>query len=199
MKRIAIPALTLTLLSILASATVFAAPHKIRTPTPSRAEVRDALIKRRAVNRERLRVYRERMQFPRNRISPDVINVFRDENGLLCAVANLIFLDGKLALVAKTARENNTVKMGELESGPLHDWILSSGFTIEEIAAIQLPDSPVRFERDWEEMENLKIMAHLAGVETMLEKNDKQSIEMATDRLIAAGSVRTLLVWAALR
>jgi hypothetical protein len=195
MKHLTIPALLLTLFSLLAGSTAFAAPRAIRPPVPelTRAEVREVLAKRRAEQIKRLRAYRDNGVFPRNRVSPDVINVFRDENGLLCAVANLIFLDGKLALVAKTALENNYVKMGQLESGALYDWILASGFTIEEIAAIQLPDSPVTIDLHWADRENQKIIAHLDRVSTQLAAANDKSLDLATDRLIASGQAYTLV------
>lgn len=192
MKRIAIPTLILTLLSILATSSVFAAPRPAQVWEPSREQVREALAKRRAVQLERLRAYRKRMVFPRNRISPQIINVFRDENGLLCAVANLIFLDGDKKLVEDTAKTNNTVKMGTLESGALFEWILASGFTIEEIAAIQLPDSPVLYGGDWERRENMRILAHLARVDKQLVSSADASLELATDRIIAAGNALEL-------
>lgn len=195
MKHIAIPALILTLLSALATDTVGAAPRDAiqMPPEPSRAAVREALAKRRALQIKRLKAYRDRGMFPRNRVSDDVINVFSDELGLLCAVANLIFLDGDLELVAKTARENPYVKMGKLESGALFNWILGSGFTIEEIAAIQLPDSPVRIDVEWAARENARIVAHLDNVAKQLAKNADASLDAATDRLMAAGRGWTVL------
>lgn len=198
MKRIAVP--TLALLTSLATAAIAAPRTDYAKPPadppalePTRAQVRAALAARRALQLERLRAYRDAGVFPRNRVSPDVINVFRDENGLLCAVANLIHLDGELALVAKTARENNYVKMGALEKGALYNWILASGFTSEEIAAIQLPDSPVVDEIDWEQRENQRIIAHLDRVAKQLRLSTQKNLDLATDRLIAAGLARTAL------
>ena len=181
MKHLVIPCLLLASL-----ATAAAAPAE----PPTRAEVRAALAARRALQIERLEAYRKAGVFPRNRVSPEVINVFRDERGLLCAVANLIHLDGELALVAKTARENNYVKMGNLKSGALYEWILASGFTSEEIAAIQLPDSPVVDDVDWETLENQRIVAHLDRVVRQLKASTEKSLDLAAGRLIASRGVK---------
>lgn len=200
MKRIIIP--TFALLLSLATAAV-AAPRYAQPPAdppraePTRAQVRAALAARRAQQLARLKAYRDAGVFPRNRVSPSVINVFRDENGLLCAVANLVFLDGDLELVARTARDNNYVKMGELTKGPLYNWILASGFTSAEIAAIQLPDSPVVIgDIDWEKVENQRIVAHLDQVMRSLQLATDKALDLATDRLIAAGLGATAVEYA---
>lgn len=195
MKRIAIPTLLVCVLSVLTSAAASAAPRAFRLPVmePSRSDVRAALARRRALQLQRLRAYRDRGVFPRNRVSDDVINVFRDENGLLCAVANLVFLDGDLELVASTAKENNYVKMATLKKGALFNWILASGFTIEEIGAIQLPDSPVVDDFDWEQRENARIIAHINAVSAQMIKDTEASLDAATDRLIASGRAWTVV------
>jgi hypothetical protein len=163
------------------------APSPAPAVDPDREALRELLAARRALQIERLVAYRKAALFPRNRVRLGIINVFRDEAGLLCAVANMIFLDGRLALVARTAKENNHVQMGKLTSGPLHDWILTSGFTIEEIAAIQLPDRPIGHGIDWEELENARIIAHLERVEERLARDTETSLNAAVDRLIDAG------------
>lgn len=164
-----------------------AAERSIALPSPERVKLRTFLAKRRALQIQRLVAYRRARVFPRNRISQSVINVFRDERGLLCAIANLVYLDGRLGLVEKTAKENNTVKMGTLESGPLYDWILTSGLTQEEIAFAQLPDMPVGPGPDWIERENERIVAHLEAVEKKLEENTAASLTIAVNRLMKAG------------
>src|SRR5262245_10437130 len=58
------------------------------------AAERRELAARRAVQIERLRAYREAGVFPRNLTRPALANIFVDERGVRCAVANLATLDG---------------------------------------------------------------------------------------------------------
>jgi hypothetical protein len=201
------PLLPLALLLVSACATAHAhpadppqfaqvPPEEIsEPPAPDKPAVRQALAARRSMQIKRLQAYRNARLFPRNRVSDKVINVFRDEDGLLCAVANLIFLDGDLKLVAKTAKDDNYVRMGELEDGPVLDWILGSGFTQEEIAAIQLPDSPItNGDYDWFAEENARIIAHLDNVVKALVKNTEASLEIAAERALASNTVTAALI-----
>ena len=60
-----------------------------------------------------------------------------------CAAATIIKMSGQDALVNRVAEQNNFVRLADVEQGPLMDWILTSGFTQDEIAAIQEPFMPV--------------------------------------------------------
>jgi hypothetical protein len=62
-----------------------------------------------------------------------------DDFGTLCAVANLIAQDGNRDLILVASRTDNGLLFGDVKSGPIHDWILTSGFTHEEMARIQVP------------------------------------------------------------
>jgi len=190
--RTLVPA-TLLVVALCTSAYGRTVQSEDSVPEPTLIDVRDALAKRRALQIKRLRAYKEARLFPRNRVSDGVINVFRDEDGLLCAVANLIWLDGDLELVEETAKDSNTIKMGTLESGPLYDWILYSGFTRDEIAAIQLPDSPITTRHDWFARENTRIIAHLDTVEKLLTENQETALDTAAALLYASGSSYTEL------
>lgn len=139
--------------------------------------LRALLTDRRAQQIERLRAYSARGIFPRNTFSDHIINVFRDELGTLCAVANLIALDGHDALVDETARTNNFVRFADLTGGPLHEWILTSGFTQAELAAIQLPDMPIRDEPDFPITEQQRLRQHLMTMEVQLNNDSQRSIE----------------------
>jgi hypothetical protein len=59
--------------------------------------------------------------------------------------------DGLEDLVNKTGRENNNIRLADVTSGPLMDWMLTSGFTQEELVMIQWPtfaqDDPVGYAR----------------------------------------------------
>ncbi len=76
------------------------------------------------------------------------------------------------------------------------DWILTSGFTQEEIAAIQEPFSPVTerpqivhtdplpVDTKLRAEENARLRARYRVVDRMLVKNEKRSLELAVDRLM---------------
>jgi len=157
--------------------------------TPSRELSSDAkfvrvqLAARRKVQLERLHAYAANGVFPKNRVSQMPLNVFRDEDGHLCAVANLVDLDGKHALVDQTAKTNNFVRVAEQSSGDLHDWVLTSGFTKEEIARIQAPYMPMEPTAAWQEKEKERLQAHFADVERELLANQDASLDLAVARL----------------
>ena len=122
-----------------------------------------------------------------------------DDRGTLCAVANLIAQDGHRDLIVIASRTDNALLFGEIKSGPFHDWILTSGFTQEEIARIQAPapyvgdepvvqpDDPVQPapvpEPSPIELANAKVSAYLLAIETELRSN--AGIDTALARLQA--------------
>jgi hypothetical protein len=151
--------------------------------------VRDQLAARRKVQIARLHAYAEKGVFPRNTVSKQVINVFRDGDGHLCAVANLVDLDGKHALVDQTARTDNFIRVAEQSSGELHDWVLTSGLTKEEIARIQAPYMPMQKDDEaWQEQEDARLKAHFADVERELLASTDASLDVAVSRLAPATS-----------
>ncbi len=145
--------------------------------------VRVQLAARRKLQIERLHAYAANGVFPKNRVSQMPLNVFRDDDGHLCAVANLVDLDGKHALVDQTAKTNNFVRVAEQSSGDLHDWVLTSGFTKEEIARIQAPYMPMEPSTAWLEKEKERLQTHFADVERELLANQDASLDLAVTRL----------------
>ncbi len=108
-------------------------------PIDQTEELRKELAAARAENLMRLEAYALSGAFPKNQEQPGLLNVFRDVDGHLCAVANLINLDGHSDLINVTASNDNFIVLANVSSGPLHNWILDSGFTQEEIGMIQVP------------------------------------------------------------
>jgi hypothetical protein len=163
MSRFAVAsALVLSLFSSVAHADQLyvpgAAPHFARAPqmteqelppdlaparTLDRDTVRAALVARRAQNLASFRAYQKAGTFPSNTYEDRVLNVWRDEAGHLCAAATIINLAGQTELVKRVAEQTNFIKLGDVTTGPLMDWILTSGFTQDEIALIQRPYMPV--------------------------------------------------------
>jgi hypothetical protein len=109
-----------------------------------RATVRAALAKARATNLAGFRVYQKKGVFPNNTFKPGKLNVWLDEDGNFCAAATIIKMSGMDDLVHKVAEQNNFIRLADVKQGPLMDWILTSGLTQDEIAAIQEPFMPVR-------------------------------------------------------
>lgn len=146
-------------------------------------EMRETLAARRAKMIERLEEYKDAGVFPKNRVSKTMINVFRDEDGHLCAVANLIHLDGLDELVDRTAKNDNFAKVAEKLDGGLHDWVLTSGLTREEVAFIQAPYMPVRPVVDFEAQERARLQAHFTEVLSQLRENTDSSLDLAMSRV----------------
>lgn len=154
----------------------------VRMP-PSRAEVRRALEKRRATNLAAFRAYRKAGIYPHNTVRPGPLNVWRDVDGNLCAAATMIAKDGHLELVTKTAESNNFIRLLNVVDGPLLDWMMTSGFTIEEIDRIQMPGDFIDNRPDTRE-EDARLARGYAATDTHLVKTAKRGLDLATDRLM---------------
>ena len=117
------------------------ASHVVAAPDQagSREEIRKELLAQRKTNLARLHKYRVKRVYPHNSYEEGKLNVWTDADGHLCAVATLMDVAGLHDLVAKVARDENFVRVADLSSGPLLDWVLTSGFTQEEIVMIQQP------------------------------------------------------------
>ena len=98
------------------------------------------LTQRRTVQLQRLRNYADAGVFPVNDESSGLLNIFVDEQGRRCAMADLIWQDGEQALVRRTSHTDNALLLGEVTDGPLMAWILESGLTQSEVAFVQEPD-----------------------------------------------------------
>lgn len=158
---------------------------------PDRAAVRKALDKRRAKNLAAFRAYRKAGVYPHNTVRPGPLNVWIDADGHLCAAATMIAKDGKRKLVEETGKTNNQIRLLNVTEGALLDWMLTSGFTLEEIDRIQAPmiypdgrweGPPLQF--DFAE-EDAKLKAGYARTDAWLVKQRKASLDIATDRVMA--------------
>jgi hypothetical protein len=211
-RFLAASALVFSLLSSVASADVAYVPHQggfakapeaevmIPPEMPARAldrdSVRQALLARRATNLATFRAYQKRAVFPSNTYQNQIINVWRDDAGNLCAVATLVNQTDK-KLVERVAEQTNYIKLGTVTTGPLMDWMLTSGFTQEEIAQIQLPDSPVTTRpipapheapvqvlAKLRAAETARLVKQFKQVDAKLVKDQKANIELAVTRLM---------------
>jgi hypothetical protein len=176
-------------------------PHETVQVTPvrivDRAALRAKLLEHRAANLERFRAYRKAGIYPDNVYTPGLANVWRDQAGHYCAAATIIRASGQAALVAEVAGQDNFIKLADVTSGPLLDWILTSGLTQAEIALIQRPFRPVTTRPEIRPVRPVIVDAGLRAAETRrlaklyaeidakLVASQQASLELAVDRLMA--------------
>jgi hypothetical protein len=141
-------------------------------PAPDPAALRAALVKQRATNLARFHNYRKAGVYPHNTYQPTAVNVWKDNDGHLCAIATLIEDEGHDDLVQTVAVESNFVRIAELTSGPVLDWVLTSGLTQEEAVMIQQP-SPEEVEaQEWEyKMQQRKLARAQRRADNKLEES----------------------------
>jgi hypothetical protein len=86
-------------------------------------------------------------------------------------------------------RAQNGVVLADVTQGPLHQWALGSGLTMEEIARIQAPSPFVQSDRNLaarpssEQRMIAKLRAHFSEVEAELASQEQASLDVATARL----------------
>ncbi|MEO8844484.1 MAG: hypothetical protein ABI591_21025 [Kofleriaceae bacterium] len=199
LTRLAAIALALT---TTASAGEVARPPQATEPNPiavraapSRKAVREALAKRREHNQAAFFAYVARGVYPHNTYRTGPLNVWRDANGHLCAAATMISKDGHDELAQQTAQANNNLRLLDVVDGPLLDWMLTSGFTIEEIDRIQLPnmEPPIVSPRTLA-AEDAKLKKSYTATEALLKKQVKADLDTATARLLANPTLAWQLV-----
>lgn len=156
-------------------------------PDPDPAAVRAKLAQLRDVQVQRLRDYSARAAFPRNTYAAGQVNVFIDEDGNICAAANLIALSGNMDLVRQTAATNNFIALRDVHDGELYDWMLTSGLTQEEIALIQEPywEEPSDPQQigQFRDSETERLQQHFALVDETLAKSTEASLDLIMERL----------------
>jgi hypothetical protein len=187
------------LLALLLLLTVAAPVANAAAPNAERAAVRALLAKHRAALLARLHAYAVAGQFPHDASVSPALHMFRDDAGRYCAVANLVHQDGRDDLVDEVVVMYNDLAVADVHGGGLYDWMLASGFTQEELVRIQLPapyigDQPARPDQNLkprpitEAEMNAAVRTHLAAVEMELRRDADKSLDLATDRYLAAQS-----------
>jgi len=182
-----------------------------RRAAPDRAAVRAALMKARASNLASFRVYVRKGVFPSNTMSGNKLNVWRDDDGHICAAATIIKMSGQDELVASVAEQNNFIRLADVTQGPVMDWILTSGFTQDEIAMIQEPFMPVgkmpvaepdepalaakpAIDTKLRAAEDARLRAKYKSIDKTLVKNARRSLDKAVDRLMQNNGLAWQLV-----
>lgn len=155
---------------------------------PDRAAVVKALSARRDKNVASFRAYMRGGVYPHNTVRPGPLNVWRDADGHLCAAATMIDRDGQHDLVMKTADDNDYIRLLDVTTGPLMDWIMTSGLTVEEIDRIQAPmvmPNPSEQNPQWRASEDAKLRRGYAETSTWLDKHRAAGLAAAVDRLMS--------------
>jgi hypothetical protein len=183
-----------------AEAREFARPAAVHTQVKevevNAKTVRAALEKRREHNLEGFRQYAKAGVYPHNFIRTGPLQTWRDREGHLCAAATMIDKDGKHDLVNKIAEKQNNIRLLDVTEGPALDWMLTSGFTIEEIDKIQEPGftrRQVDVTPDWTE-EDARLRQVYAETDTYLVKHVAGGLDTATERLLENPALAKKLV-----
>ena len=163
-------------------------------PVVDRAQVRAKLARQRSASLARFRAYQHKGVFPSNVYADHKLNVWVDASGNYCAAATIIQLSGQRDLVARVGQRDNFIRLADVAQGPLMDWILTSGLTQAEIAAIQEPFMPVGGEPVGFEppqvivskraAEDRRLVAKYRQVDAQLVEHRARSLDLATDRLM---------------
>jgi hypothetical protein len=151
---------------------------------------RAALSKARSLQIERLDEYRHAAAFPTNHRVLGELPVFIDEYEVPCAVAYLMQKSGWRKVVEDVAANDNNVYIERIRSGPILDWIRTSGLTQEEAALIQPkygflePPAvdPPSHEKRLEERRRLN--DHFFNVLSNILWDAESSLDVATERLL---------------
>jgi hypothetical protein len=147
----------------------------LAAPTPDKVDteqLRADLVAQRKVNLERFHAYRVARVYPHNSYEPGVLNVWRDADGHLCAVATMMSRGGLDELVDHTATSDNNVRLVNVTTGPLADWVLTSGLTQEELVMIQQPSAEdIEMEMARERREARKLKKLMRKEDDRLESN----------------------------
>jgi hypothetical protein len=185
-------------------------------PAPSRDEVRAALVEARAQNLASFRTYWKGGIYPSNVYTKKLLNVWRDEDGHFCAAATIMVKSGNEALAIKHSDDNNFIRLADVEQGPVMDWILTTGFTQEELVSIQkpfmgvakrpiapsqpvaMPLPPVKpaIDARLRKAETARLLAKYKVVDKQLTAKQKKSLELAVDRLMQHPALAWQLVHA---
>jgi hypothetical protein len=170
-----------------------------RIAVVDRAQVKAALAARRKQNLALFTAYRTAGVYPHNFVQDGKLNVWLDDEGRLCAAATLIASSGNRDLAMSVPSTDNFIRLADVTDGALMDWILTSGFTQAEIAAIQEPFmgrmQPIQEQPDAQRLaEDQRLAKKYAQVERQLIKARKKSLDRAVDRLMQHPDLAAQLV-----
>jgi len=167
------------------------APTHVEKPVPhqtqlDRAAVRAKLAARREQVVSRFLAYREGRVYPVNNLAGGgKRHVWLDDYGNLCAAATLISGDWGREVAIRVGASNREIKLADVKTGPVADWILTSGLTHHEIVAIQLPGDNIEIGLPQQPPQELERMYQIyVDVERQLRGLWDESLEQAVDAVM---------------
>lgn len=148
-----------------------------------RAAVRAKLAERRANTIRNFIAYRDAMIYPMNELPGGGFrHVWFDSQGNLCAAATLISKDWGKDATIRAGSADKEMKMADVKSGPILDWLLTSGMTRAEIVAIQVPGW--QYEPTARDQEVNRLYQIYVDVERQIKSLAEQNLDLATDELM---------------
>lgn len=148
-----------------------------------RAALRAKLAARRADTFKNFLAYRDAMVYPVNELPGGGFrHVWIDRSGNLCAAATLISKDWGVEAATRVGKVDVEIKLANVKSGPVLDWMLTSGMTRSELVAIQLPGDD--FTISPREVEINRMYSIYLDVERQVRSLDDQNLELAVDELM---------------
>ncbi len=164
-------------------------------PAPRRERVKRALVKQRARHLAQFRAYRNRGVFAHDLDRAGEVYVWRDDDGHLDPIAAMMTSDGKQRLVTDYAPSMIGIHLIDLTSGDISDWMLMSGFSIDELDRMQRPHTRPTIVREgdtsWRTDEDARLSTAYAAVESYLRAHAADGLDAATDALM----LRSELAW----
>lgn len=172
-------------LMILMTTVLAACSHA--TPEPKMPSTTAELAGRRAQLLAWLHDYQAAGTYPTDSLGMPR-SVFVDDQGVRCPMAELIWRSGHADLVEAVARENNQVRLADIQEGPLWDWMIGSGLTLDEIAMVQ---GAAEWNVGWQDRESQTILAEAHGqvrgrlevAERALRNGTAHALEVASAKL----------------
>ena len=154
-----------------------------------RAAVRAKLAERRKITIKNFIAYRDAMVYPINELPGGGFrHVWVDRLGHLCAAATLISKDWGVEATKNVGKTNVELRMADVKSGPVLDWLLTSGMTRAEIVAIQVPgwqDKEYKqLKPSARDLEISRLYEIYVDVERQLKSLDQDNLDLATDELM---------------
>lgn len=157
--------------------------EKAPETTLDRAAVRAKLAERRAITVKNFLAYRDAMIYPMNELPGGGFrHVWFDSQGNLCAAATLISKDWGKDATVRAGQANKEMKMADVQSGPILDWLLESGLTRAEIVAIQVPGW--QYQESARDQEINRLYQIYVDVERQIKSLNEQNLDLATDELM---------------
>jgi hypothetical protein len=170
---------------------------KAPAPTIPTGEIAE-LAARRAHAIQTLHAYREAGIYPTDDGGMP-LSVFRDAKGVRCPMAELIHDSGRDDLVDAVAVTANDVRLADVHTGPLYDWMLHSGLTLDEIAMVQGAMTVEEMQQMRESQQvhlaaaRAEVRGRLASIETALQNGTGHALAVAAVKAdaphVAAGPV----------